>query len=83
MRAGLVQAMCSSVGPVKKNAAKQRNKYNWYGRPESLLAQTFAETLKTSNETNFLKYPKRLPENPRDPQYGCQFCCGWESLLRT
>jgi hypothetical protein len=53
MRAGLIQAVCTSVGPVKKNAAKQRNRDNWYGRPESLLAQTFAETLKISNETNY------------------------------
>ena len=40
------------MGPVKKNAVKQRNRDNWYGRPESLLAQTFAETLKTGNETS-------------------------------
>jgi hypothetical protein len=52
------------VGPVKKNAARQRNRDNWYGRPESLLAQTFAETLKTSNETNFLKIPKKTPRKP-------------------
>jgi hypothetical protein len=31
----------------KKITVKQRNRDNWYGRPESLLAQTFAETLKT------------------------------------
>jgi hypothetical protein len=41
------------LGKEKKNAVKQRNKDNWYGRPESLLAQTFAETLKTRNETSF------------------------------
>ena len=41
------------MGPEKKDAFKQRNKVNWYGRPESLLAQTFAETLKTGNETSF------------------------------
>jgi hypothetical protein len=70
-------------GSRKKNTSKQRNKDNWYGRPESLLAQTFAETLKIRNETNFLKIPKKnIPRNPRDPQYGRQFCCGWKSLLR-
>jgi hypothetical protein len=31
----------------KKITVKKRNKDNWYRRPESLLAQTFAETLKT------------------------------------
>jgi hypothetical protein len=30
--------------------SKEGREY-WYGRPISLLAQTFAETLKTSNET--------------------------------
>ena len=50
----------------KKNAVKQRNRDNWYGRPESLLAQTFAETLKTGNEPSSKKYPKNIPRNPRD-----------------
>jgi hypothetical protein len=40
-------------GSRKKNAVKQRNRDNWYGRLESLLAHTFAETLKTRNETSF------------------------------
>ena len=53
MRADLIQAMCTSMGLVKKNAVKQRNRDNWYGRPESLLAQNFTETLKIRNETNF------------------------------
>jgi hypothetical protein len=39
-------------GSRKKNVVKHRNRDNWYGRPESLLAQTFAETLKTRNETS-------------------------------
>jgi hypothetical protein len=34
------------------NPSKERREY-WYGKPESLLAHNFAETLKTSNETNF------------------------------
>jgi hypothetical protein len=34
------------------NLSKESKEY-WYGRLESLLAQTFAETLKASNETNF------------------------------
>jgi hypothetical protein len=37
----------------EKNAVNERNKDNFYGRPESLLAQTFAKTLKTRNETSF------------------------------
>jgi hypothetical protein len=40
-------------GSRKKDEVKKRNKDNWYGRPESLLADTFVETLKISNETNF------------------------------
>jgi len=51
MRADLIQAACTSVG-LEKITVKQRNKDNWYGRPESLLAQTFVETLKTRNETS-------------------------------
>jgi hypothetical protein len=31
----------------KKVTVKQRNIDNWYRRPESLLTQTFVETLKT------------------------------------
>jgi hypothetical protein len=34
------------MGLEKKNTVKQRNRDNWYGRPKSLLAQTFVETLK-------------------------------------
>jgi hypothetical protein len=50
----LIQATCTFVGLGKKqNAIKQRNKDNWYGRPKSLLSQTFAVTLKTRNETSF------------------------------
>jgi hypothetical protein len=48
-----IQAVCTSVGPVKKNAVKKRDRDKWYGRPESLLAQTFAKILKTRNETRF------------------------------
>ena len=52
-RADLIQAVCTFVGfEEKKNAIKQRNRDNWYGRLESLLAQTFVETLKTGNETS-------------------------------
>jgi hypothetical protein len=40
------------VGLGKKITVKQRKRDNWYGRPESLLARTFAETLKTGNETS-------------------------------
>jgi hypothetical protein len=49
----LIQAVCTSVGlEKKKNTFQQRNKDNRYGRPKSLLALTFAETLKTGNETS-------------------------------
>jgi hypothetical protein len=46
-------------GSQKKDVVKKRNIDSWYGRPKYLLAQTFAETLKTSNETKFLKIPKK------------------------
>jgi hypothetical protein len=52
MRADLIQATCTSLGLEKKNAVKKRNRDNWNGRPDSLLAKTFAETLKTINETS-------------------------------
>ena len=41
------------VSKKKKNAVKERDRDKWYGRQKSLLAQTFAETLKTRNETSF------------------------------
>jgi hypothetical protein len=51
---------------IKMQLRKESREY-WYGRPESLLAQTFAETQKKGDETN-LKIPKKVsPENPRDP----------------
>jgi hypothetical protein len=56
---------------------KESREY-WYGRPESLLAQILAETQK-----KVIKPILKYPENPRDPQYGCQFYCEWEIPLRT
>jgi hypothetical protein len=49
-----------------KIIVKQRNIDNWYGRPESMLAQTFVETLKIGKWNQFLKIPKNIPKNPRD-----------------
>jgi hypothetical protein len=61
---------------------KESREY-WYGRPESLLAHTLAETQKKGDETN-LKIPKRISRKPeRNPQYGRQFCCEWEIPLWT
>jgi hypothetical protein len=37
-RSDLVQAACTSVGPEKHSQAKNRE--SWYGKPDSLLAQT-------------------------------------------
>jgi hypothetical protein len=39
--------------------SKESREY-WYGRPESLLSQTLAETQKKDDETN-LKLPKSIP----------------------
>jgi len=48
----------------KKNQSSKEIMEYWYGRPESLLAQTLAETQKKGNKTN-LKHPKSIPKNPR------------------
>jgi hypothetical protein len=64
--AGLVQAMYTSVTSQKeKKKSSNESREYWYGRPESLLAQTLAETQKKGNKTN-LKHPKSIPKNPRD-----------------
>jgi hypothetical protein len=42
--------------------SKESREY-WYGRPESLLAQTLVETQKKGDETN-LKLPKSIPSKP-------------------
>jgi hypothetical protein len=71
------------MNPEKKMQPSKESREYWYGRPESLLAQTLAETQKKGDETN-LKLPKSIPRKPeRNPQYGRQFCCGWEIPLRT
>jgi hypothetical protein len=55
----------------------------WYGRPESLLAQTLAETQKKGNETN-LKLPKKYPQKTREiPSMVANFVVGGKSLLRS
>jgi hypothetical protein len=46
----------------KMQPSKESREY-WYGRPESLLAQTLAETQKKGDETN-LKLPKSIPRKP-------------------
>jgi hypothetical protein len=38
-------------GKKKKQSGEGSREY-WYGRPESLLAQTFAETQKKGSKTN-------------------------------
>jgi hypothetical protein len=65
MHAGLIQVVYTSVSSHKENASKQRKKGVLDGRLESLLAQNFVETLKTSNETKKkkLEIPKKgLPK---------------------
>jgi hypothetical protein len=67
---------------MRVQSIKESREY-CYGRPESLLAQTLAETQKKGDETN-LKLPKSIPRKPkRSPQYGRQFYCKWEIPLRT
>jgi hypothetical protein len=43
--------LCSFL--EKKKYSSEENKEHWYGRPESILAQTLAETQKKGNKTNF------------------------------
>jgi hypothetical protein len=38
----------------------KESREHWYGKPESLLAQTLAEAQKKGDETN-LKLPKNIP----------------------
>jgi hypothetical protein len=50
----------------RKHTVKQINRDSWYGRPESLLAQTLQKLQKTGKQTSLLKIPKNIPRNPRD-----------------
>jgi hypothetical protein len=59
-----MQATCTSVGLEKNSQAN--NKDSWYGRPDSLLAQTLQKLQKIGKKTSLLKLPKNIPRNPRD-----------------
>jgi hypothetical protein len=48
MRAGLLQAACTSVCPEKYSQEKVRE--SWYGKPDSLLAQTLQKKEKIGKE---------------------------------
>jgi hypothetical protein len=61
----LMQAACTFVG-LRKKTIKQRNRDRWYGKLESLLAQTLQKLQKTRKKTSLLKIPKNIPGNPRD-----------------
>jgi hypothetical protein len=50
MRADLVQAACTSVGPEKHSQAKDRE--SWYGKPDSLLAQTLQKLKEKTGKKN-------------------------------
>jgi hypothetical protein len=80
MHAGLLQAACTSVFPKDYNQEKVRE--SWYGKLDSLLAQTLQKKIgKEKTENLIFKLPKNSNKsrNPKEysPQYGCQFCC-WE-----
>jgi hypothetical protein len=67
---------------IKMQPSKESREY-WYGRPESLLAQTLAETQKKGDETN-LKLPKKYPQKTREiPSMVANSVVGGKSLLRT
>ena len=64
-----VQTLCSPRVPLwvsKKTTNKKRNRDRWYGRPDSLLAQTLQKLQKTGKKTSLLKLPKNIARNPRD-----------------
>ena len=77
-----MQALYKSRAPLwlpeKKMQPNKESKECWYRRPESLLAQNFAETLKTSNETKKkLEIPKKgLPETLETPSTVANFVVG-------
>ena len=80
MREGLLQAACTSVCPENYSQAKVRER--WYGKLDSLLAQTLQKnTSKEKIENLIFKLPKNLnkSKNPKEysPRYGLQFYC-WE-----
>jgi hypothetical protein len=64
-----VQTLCKHMSTfvgLEKNTVKQGNRDSWYGRPESLLAQTLQKLQKPGKNTSLLKIPKNIPRNPRD-----------------
>jgi len=50
MHADLVQATCTSMGPEKHSQAKVRE--SWYGKPDSLLAQTLRKLKEKTGKKN-------------------------------
>jgi hypothetical protein len=65
MRADLMQAVRVPLWVSKKHS-QANNKDSWYGKPDSLLAQTLQKLQKTGKKTSLLKLPKNTPRNPRD-----------------
>jgi hypothetical protein len=69
MRAGLLQASCTSVCPKDYSQAKVRER--WYGKPDSLLAQTLQKkTGKEKIEDLIFKLPKNSNKS-RNPKEYC------------
>jgi hypothetical protein len=63
-----VQTLCRPCVPlwVSKKYSQKNNIDSWYGKPESLLAQTLWKLKKIGKKTSLLKLPKNIPRNPRD-----------------
>jgi hypothetical protein len=51
---------------VSKKHSQTNNRDNWYGKPDSLLAQSLQKLKKTGKKTSVLRLPKNTPKNPRD-----------------
>jgi hypothetical protein len=63
--------------------SKESREY-WYGRPESLLAQTFAETQKKVMKPIFKNTQKKYPQKTLEiPSMVANSVVGGKSLLRT
>jgi hypothetical protein len=48
----------------RKNIVKQRNRDSWYGRPESLLAETLQKLQKTRKKTSLFKNTQKYSQEP-------------------
>jgi hypothetical protein len=77
--------MCTTVGLGKKITVQQRNRDEWYGRPESMLAQTSQKLQKQERKPIFFffKYPKIFPGTLETSPVWSPILLWWEIPLQT